>query len=85
MRCWVERTLGKVVAGGPGWARRWLRTQPGSGLWSRTGKEQMMDPARWWLVDTVVPHSQADKPGGTKGEQKRNPRAPAWGNKDSNH
>ena len=42
----VERTHTKAVAGGPGWASR-------------------------WLVDWVVPHSHADKPGGTTGEQDR--------------
>ena len=27
--------------------------------------------ARWWLADWAVPHSHADKPGGTTREQDR--------------
>ena len=46
--------LGKVAAGGPGWARRWL-----------------VDKARQWLAEWVVPHSHVDKLGGTTGEQDR--------------
>ena len=36
---------------------------------------QLADPARQWLADPGVPHSSADKPGGTKGKQNR-PRNP---------
>ena len=50
----VERTHGKVVAGGLGWARL-----------------QLVDPARQQLVEQAVPHSCADKPGGTTGERDR--------------
>ena len=43
--------------------------------------------ARWWLADWAVPHSHADKPGGTTREQDRpprgQPRAPGQGNKAS--
>ena len=42
-------------------------------------------PAKWWIVDWAVPHSCADKLGGTTGEvrQTAQPRVPARGNKDS--
>ena len=31
-------------------------------------RQQLADPVRQWLADWVVPHSNADKPGGTTGE-----------------
>ena len=83
----AERTCGKAAAGRPrevadcgaGWSRLQL-----------AGKEQLADPSRQWLVDTVVPHSCTDKPGGTKGERNKGgakqttqPRVPARGNKAS--
>ena len=81
---WVESTSGKTVAGGPsqeeycgpGWSRLQLAC-----------KEQLVDTKRWWLADPAVSHLHADKRGGTKGEQNKlhNPRAPAQGNKTSNH
>ena len=57
----MERTPGKVAAGGPseaadcaaGWARR-----------------QLADPARW-LVEWAVPHPSADKLRGTTGGRDR--------------
>ena len=40
--------------------------------------------ARWRIADWVVPHSHADKPGGTRGaRQTMQPRAPVQGNKAS--
>ena len=32
---------------------------------------QLVDPARWWIMDWAVTHSSADKLGGTTGEQDR--------------
>ena len=36
-----------------------------------TARQQLEDRATWWLADWAVPHSRADKPGGTTGEQDR--------------
>ena len=38
---------------------------PGQARW------WMSDRAKWWLVDQTIPHSCADKLGGTTGEQDR--------------
>ena len=46
-------------------------------------RRQLADPTRWWLADAVAPHSCIDRLGGTGGAKK--PRAPAQGNKASNH
>ena len=42
---------------------------------------QLADPARQQLADWAVPHSCADKPGGTTGQMRQTmqPRAPAQG------
>ena len=51
----MERTCDKVAAGGLEWVR-----------------QQLADWVRWRLVGgAVVPHLQADKLGGTTGEQDR--------------
>ena len=48
---------------------------------------QLADPTRWLLADPVAPHSHIDKLGGTgRGAQQTTQlRAPAQGNKASNH
>ena len=38
---------------------------PGQARW------WLVDPVRWWIVEQEVPHSCADKPGGTIGERNR--------------
>ena len=49
---------------------------PGRAKW------QLVDPERWQLMELAVPHSHADRPGGTTGEEDR-PRNPGlqWGEK----
>ena len=44
---WAERTCSKVVAGGPSEVADY-------GV--RQARQQLADPARWWLVERVVPH-----------------------------
>ena len=58
----VARTRNKVVAGRPS-------EEADCGM--RQARLQLADPTRWWLADPVAPHSHADKPGGTTGEQSR--------------
>ena len=71
----AERTPCKEAAGG---STEVVDCQGGQGC-SWLARQRLADPA--------VPHSHADKLGGAKGERNgpRNPRAPAWGNKASNH
>ena len=73
----AERTLSKVVVGGPSKA---------ADCGARQARQQLADPARWQLMEQAVPHSHADKLGGTTREQDR-PRNPGFqrGKKVSNH
>ena len=55
----AERTPDKAAAGGSSEV-----VDCGAGR----ARLQLADPARQWLADPGVPHSSADKPGGTAGE-----------------
>ena len=56
-------------------ARQWLEDWGGQGRgwWTRQlvdpARQQLAQRVRLWLVEQEVPHSFADKPGGTTGEQ----------------
>ena len=64
----MERTRGKQVAGG---LSEVVDCGAGQARLQLAGKEQLADPLRRRLADWAVPHSHADKPGRTKGEQNR--------------
>ena len=56
----MERTCGKVGAGGPSEV-----ADCGTGQ----TRLQLADPTRWWLADPVTPHLHIDKPGGMAGSE----------------
>ena len=58
----VERTRGKAAASG---------LSEGADCGKAQARLQLADPTRWWLADSMAPHSCIDKPGGMVGERNR--------------
>ena len=64
----AEKTRDKVVPGGPS---KVADCGAGQVRLQLAARQQLVDPARWRLVEQMVPHLLTDKPGGTIGEQNR--------------